>query len=93
MIDPAERDRLAGLSDLELETEAQRAGEAHLGACEQAMYETEETGEEADSSAGGLFCGCRTCVVREVLQAAWPPLLELARRELAADPQRADSRA
>lgn len=27
-------------------------------------------------------CGCDTCVVREILEAAWPHLLELARQEV-----------
>lgn len=28
-------------------------------------------------------CGCDTCIVREILEAAWPLMLELARNEVA----------
>ena len=52
---------------------AQRAAEAHLAACEEAMYEADCVGEaEVDSPASAPFCGCTTCQVREVLHAAWP---------------------
>ncbi len=36
-------------------------------ACAEALDE-----EEDDSPAWGPYCGCDTCVVREVLYAAWP---------------------
>lgn len=53
---------------------AQQAAEEHL----QAIYEYEETPEwgypEGDHPAVGPWCGCETCVVREVLHAAWPHL-------------------
>lgn len=39
--------------------------------------------ESADATLSGPFDGCNTCVVREVLDAAWPFMLELARLELA----------
>lgn len=59
--------------------EAQRAAEKHLAACQEAEWGAEELlgagGELADtpeSPACGPFCGCETCVVREVLHAAWP---------------------
>lgn len=49
---------------------AQRAAEAHLAACWEA-YWAEEEGREIESPACAPFCGCDTCVVREVLFAAW----------------------
>ena len=47
------------------EAEAQRAGELAL----EALYSEEGEFEE---------CACTTCVVREVLEAAWPHLRALA---------------
>jgi hypothetical protein len=66
--------------------EAQKAAEAHLAACQEAYWELEDgemSGEESDSPAVGPFCNCDTCIVREVLHAAWPFLLEAAKQELA----------
>ena len=52
--------------------EAQKAAEAHLAACQEAMFAMEEDVEtEVESPASAPFCGCDTCVVREVLYAAW----------------------
>lgn len=51
---------------------AQQAAEAHLEACW--AYEHGETDEAPDFAAP--FCGCTTCMVREVLHAAWPHLKE-----------------
>lgn len=51
----------------EQESKAQQAGETAL----LAVYE--------DGDAGG--CSCQTCVVREVLEAAWPHLRALALEE------------
>lgn len=54
---------------------AQQAAEAHLDACEEALWaeeELEDGAELPDSPACAPFCGCQTCVVREVLFAAWP---------------------
>src|ERR1039458_1412745 len=47
---------------------AQRAAEEHLSACEDAMYEEDngDSEELPESPACGPFCGCSTCVVREV---------------------------
>lgn len=50
---------------------AQRAAEKHLIACMEALYE-QDGGNEVESPASGPFCGCETCVIREVLYAAWP---------------------
>ena len=58
---------------------AQRAAEAHLEACEEALYAAEgEEGEDQDEPGLGPYCGCTTCVVREVLYAAWPILRQAA---------------
>ena len=59
----------------DFELEAQKAAEAHLAACTEAMFAWEEAGEVDESivsPAIAPFCGCDTCVVREVLYAAWP---------------------
>lgn len=60
---------------------AQVAAEAHLDACEA----SEEAYEEAlmdgvdldhiDTPASAPYCACQTCMVREVLYAAWPVLV------------------
>ena len=62
--------------------EAQKAAEAHLAACTEAMFAWEEGDDLAESPACAPFCGCDTCVVREVLHAAWPFLLLAAEEEL-----------
>ena len=46
------------------------AAEQHLIACFDAFY-AEEEGLDETSPAYGPFCGCHTCIVREVLTAAW----------------------
>ncbi len=46
---------------------AHDAAEAHLNAIWEA-----ETGEREDSPESAPFCGCQTCIIREVLHAAWP---------------------
>jgi hypothetical protein len=54
---------------------AQRAAEAHLSACVDALFAESESDNPDDwpeSPASAPFCGCDTCVVREVLFAAWP---------------------
>lgn len=70
--------------------EAQKAAEAHLAACQEAEYAFEEIlmegGDPADapeSPACAPFCSCETCVVREVLYAAWP-VFEASEREFRA---------
>lgn len=66
-------------SDIELEQLAQTAAEERLDA----LWEFELEGGDINDApyAAGPFCGCRTCEVREVLDAAYPFLAELARRE------------
>lgn len=65
---------------------AQQAAMEHLAACQDALFA--EEGEELDVAAGtpaiAPYCGCDTCIVREVLHAAWPHMLELAREEVGA---------
>jgi len=62
---------------------AQRAGELRLDACRE-WLDQEESGEahpdDVDPSCGA-FCGCLTCEVREVLEAAWPILAEGIKQE------------
>jgi len=63
-------------------SETQRVAEAHLGECWRVLWAEEgdiepdeDAGEEGlESPACAPFCGCDTCVVREVLYAAWPVL-------------------
>jgi hypothetical protein len=55
----------------DFEAKAQQAAEADL----------DDLPEPAEQPCGP-FCGCDTCIVREVLDAAWPYLLELAREEV-----------
>ena len=53
---------------------AQDAAEAHLKAIWEAEEAADETGDYSsmESPAVGPWDGCETCVVREVLYAAWP---------------------
>jgi hypothetical protein len=53
----------------------QTAAERHLNAVWEAHYaqeEAEDEQEEIPSPAVGPFCGCETCIVREVIAGAWP---------------------
>jgi hypothetical protein len=62
------------LDDIErLSRNAQRSAEARLFDCMDGLYD-----DEVGDSAIGPFCGCYTCIVREVLDAAWPWLYEAA---------------
>ena len=66
--------------------EAQQAAETHLAFLELATYENDEEFPalvDVTVESAGPYCGCTTCVVREVLYAAWPILLEAARAEVA----------
>lgn len=73
-----------------LEQRAQEAAEKHLSACRAAYWHEEMCGETPPgemcdcgtdtppiSPAFAPFCECDTCVVREVLQVAWPFLKQL----------------
>jgi hypothetical protein len=69
----------------ELEVQAQRAAEFRLAAANEFLW-LEEEGEFAGihdearvaPDLAGPYCGCDTCLVREVLDAAWPVLYRLA---------------
>lgn len=77
------------MSSEQWDVKAQKAGEERLQAIAEYELQTEELGEPPpiDYPAVAPWCGCDTCVVREVLDAAWPHLLELARAELCAAEQ------
>ena len=62
----------------ELEEQAQRAAELRLIEAEQDMWESIEREDAGEHKTAGWFCGCDTCIVREVLDAAWPYLYRLA---------------
>lgn len=54
---------------------AQKAAEERLALCEAWMDYEEGEGEpepEEPNPACAPYCGCTTCMVREVLDAAWP---------------------
>jgi len=63
----------------ELETAMQRAAEAHLAKADELLWEEEQgVVSENDADLAGPYCGCQTCIVREVLWAAWPFMYRLA---------------
>jgi hypothetical protein len=53
---------------------AQAAAEAHVGACSEWLFASEELPAEEwpEFPAVGAYCGCATCTVREAVAAAWP---------------------
>jgi hypothetical protein len=60
---------------------AQDAAERRLDALDQLEFDGTPLPDDIEVLAP--YCGCRTCLVREVLDAAWPHLLALARDEVA----------
>lgn len=75
------------MSERSLEQSAQLAAERHLSACREAYWHEEmceqdaQCGDNQDcgqSPACAPFDDCDTCIVREVLHAAWPYLQRLA---------------
>lgn len=61
---------------------AQQAAEQHLDALNEAE-ERATDGEDVDwPDSAAPYCGCQTCVIREVLHAAWPYLQQQAATEL-----------
>lgn len=56
------------------ECDPQTAAEAHIEACDEALF-GEEDGPGAESPSLGPYCGCVTCVVREVLYAGFGAVL------------------
>jgi hypothetical protein len=61
------------------EWHAQRAGERRLMSANDDLW-AEDNGEvfDGEDETDGPYCGCDTCVVREVLSAAWPYMYRLA---------------
>jgi hypothetical protein len=61
----------------------QRACEQRLAAAQEVQW-AQDNGEEvpAEAQLAGPFCGCDTCVIREVLDAARPYFAELAMVEM-----------
>ena len=65
--------------------EAHQAGIRRLDLCEAWQYYNEggqDDGElppDTPDPSCAPFCGCETCVVREVLDAAWPIMVEAMR--------------
>lgn len=56
---------------------------AHLSGCWDALVELDDDPDATVTDpASGPFCGCDTCIVREVLYAAWPIMRSAAREEL-----------
>lgn len=67
--------------------QAHKKAEEHLAACNEAMFD--DDGNEAidkESPAVGPYCGCETCMIREVLWAAKEELVAIARAESAGPP-------
>ena len=67
-----------------LEREAQREAEKRLAAANNMLWHDEDSGdiEPVDrpewDDISAPYCGCDTCIVREVIDAAWPYLKRLA---------------
>ena len=58
-----------------LDFAVQQAAEKHLEGCEAALAHAEgawdEGGQPPEDPSYAPYCGCTTCIVREVLTAAW----------------------
>ena len=68
----------------ELELEAQRRGEMMLEAVyREAHQDFDDDYEHNGVEPEGIVCEgpCETCIVREILNASWPVMAELARRD------------
>lgn len=66
----------------DLAQKAQRAAEVRLHEAMDRYWASEEGDDTAwDDWDGAPYDGCDTCLVREVLQGAWPILLEAAQLE------------
>lgn len=60
-----------------LEKRAQRAAEHRFDMAMDSVY-SEDDDVYDNLELAGPFCGCTTCIVREILDAAWPHLYEMA---------------
>ena len=67
----------------DLAQQAQRAGEARLREVVDRFWAEQEGDDDAWEGFDDVapYCGCDTCLVREVLTGAWEPMLEAARLE------------
>jgi hypothetical protein len=76
--------------------EIQRKAEEHLQKCWEGLDDCGEGTEGYDRSpAFAPFCGCQTCIVREVLMSVWDDRLAMARKEVRGETtlaQRVDAR-
>lgn len=63
---------------------AQEAAEKHLAACNEALYDYDENGADATTESPSVapYDGCDTCIVREVLYAAWTVIEEHVGKEI-----------
>jgi len=68
-----------------IEKRAQRAGEQRFDMAMDSVYSEDEDAYE-NLELAGPFCGCTTCVVREILDAAWPHMYEMAHHPATVDP-------
>jgi hypothetical protein len=68
-----------------LEQQAQHAAEARIMACMDELHEDDE--ELMETVACAPFCGCYTCIVREIIDAAWPALYEIAHSPIVPKPE------
>lgn len=66
-----ERDARSIIAESDIAERAHKAAEDHLDACWEALDAWEHGDSEVTSLALDAFCGCQTCVVREVLYAVW----------------------
>lgn len=63
-------------------TEIQRKAEEHLMKCQEQLFAEEEgIDPECEVETLAPYCGCETCIVREVLGVAWDSLVEVANSE------------
>lgn len=65
----------------ELQVLAQRSAEERLGLAADLLFNEDDDTHPGYAFLAGPYCGCDTCTVREVLDAAWPFLKELALME------------
>jgi hypothetical protein len=68
-----------------LEKRAQRSAEQRFDMAMDSVYSEDDDFYESLDLAGP-FCGCTTCIVREILDAAWPYLYEMAHHPATVDP-------
>lgn len=65
----------------ELQVLAQRSAEERIGLATDLLFNEDDETHPGYSFLAGPYCGCDTCIVREVLDAAWPFLKEIALME------------